>query len=198
MNSVGVFVPGTGAAHRLSAGVKLLALVVVLAGVMLGDHRVALGAAVVAAALYPLCGIDLRFLWRTLRSVLVLCVIIAVVQVLTAEWTEAVKFSGRLLTAVLLAGLVTRTTRIIEMLELFERLARPLRIFGVRPERVALMLALTLRCIPLVTTAWQQAREAYAARGLRGSPHRMVVPVIVRLLRSADAMGDAMSARGIE
>jgi len=36
------------------------------------------------------------------------------------------------------------------------------------------------------------------ARGLRGGAHRMVVPVIVNLIRSAEALGLALSARGLD
>lgn len=74
--------------------------------------------------------------------------------------------------------MVTLTTRVAGMPELFERLARPLRAFGVRPERVALVLALTIRSVPMALTAWRQAREAYVARGLSRRQHQqhMVVP----------------------
>lgn len=199
MSMAGVFVPGEGLAHRMGAGVKLLVLIGAIAVVLIaGDYRVALGALVGSLALYPLSGLGMRLLWRVSKPLLGLLVLIAALQLFTAAWTEAVRLCSQLASAVLLGGVFTRTTRVSEMLELFERLASPLRVFGVRPERIAFVLALTIRCIPLVSTAWEKSKEAHAARGLSGSPHRMVVPVLVRLIRSAEGMGEAMSARGLE
>ncbi|MFD0777113.1 energy-coupling factor transporter transmembrane component T, partial [Streptomonospora algeriensis] len=114
------------------------------------------------------------------------------------DWAAAVRVCGQLATAALLAAMVTATTRVSAMLELFERLLRPWARLGANPRRVALVLALTIRCIPLVASAWQTSREAYIARGLRGRPDVMVVPVIVGLLRSADSLGEALTARGID
>ncbi|RCV52019.1 energy-coupling factor transporter transmembrane component T family protein [Marinitenerispora sediminis] len=199
MTALGLYVPGDTAVHRLPAGAKLAALLVAVTGLLLiTDPWAALGAAAAAALLYPLCGLGARHLWRTLRPLLPFLALIAVFQTLVAGGDVAARVCGQLGAAVLLAGLVTSTTRVSAMFELFERLAGPLRVFGVRPDRVALVLAMTIRCVPLVATAWRAAREAYVARGLRRRPHRMVVPVIVNLVRSAEALGEAMSARGLD
>ncbi|GAA3754043.1 biotin transport system permease protein [Spinactinospora alkalitolerans] len=199
MSVIGLYVPGTGPVYRIPAGAKLLVLLVTVTAVLLvGDPWAALGAAAGAALLYPLCSPAHRYLWRTLRPLLPFLVAIAAFQAFTAGWEVGLRVCAQLTTAVLLAGLVTLTTRVSEMLALFERLAAPLRLVGARPDRVALVLALTIRCIPMVATAWRASREAYAARGLRGRPHLMVVPVIVNLIRSAESLGQAMSARGMD
>ncbi|PSK92382.1 biotin transport system permease protein [Murinocardiopsis flavida] len=199
MSTVGLYVPGDGPAHRAPAGAKLLVLLVAVSAMLLaGDLRVALAAVAAAVLLYPLCGLAPRHVWRTVRPLLVFVAVIGVFQWYAADAQTAVRVCAQLVAAVLLAGLVTLTTKVSAMLALFERLAGPLRHVGVRPDRVALTLALTIRCIPLVATAYRNSREAYAARGLRGRPHLLVVPVIVGLIRSAEAMGEAMVARGID
>ncbi|CAM3907638.1 energy-coupling factor transporter transmembrane protein EcfT [Nocardiopsis rhodophaea] len=199
MNIIGLYVPGDSVLYRAPSGAKLLVLLVVVTTVIaLGNLWVALGAACTAALAYPLGGLPPRYVWRVVRPVLPFLVLIAVFQGFAADWPTAARVCAQLTTAVLLAGLVTLTTRVSEMLALFERLARPLRFAGVRPDRVALVLALTIRSIPMVDAALRASREAYAARGLRGRPHLMVVPVIVGLIRSAEATGEAMAARGID
>ncbi|MBB6170569.1 biotin transport system permease protein [Nocardiopsis mwathae] len=199
MNAIGLYVPGDSPLYRLPAGAKLLVLMAVVTVVIAaGNVWVAAGAAAAAASAYPLCGLSPRYVWRMLRPVLPFLVVIAAFQGLLGDWPTAARVCAQLAAAVLLAALVTLTTRVSEMLALFERLAHPLRHAGVRPDRVALVLALTIRSIPMVEAAMRASREAYRARGLRGRPHLMVVPVIVGLIRSAEATGEAMAARGIE
>ncbi|MBB4930112.1 biotin transport system permease protein [Lipingzhangella halophila] len=199
MSVLGLYLPGDSVLHRTPAGVKLLALLgAVTAVVVLGDPWIAVGAAVGCALLYPLCGLRAGHAWRILRPLLPFLVLIVLFQMLGGDALVAVRTCAQLVLAVLLSGLVTFTTRVSTMLALFERVARPLRFAGVRPDRLALVLALTIRALPMVAAAWHASREAYLARGLRGRPHLMVVPVIVGLVRSAEAMGDAMTARGLD
>ncbi|KUP95820.1 energy-coupling factor transporter transmembrane component T family protein [Thermobifida cellulosilytica] len=198
MNTIGLYVPGTSLPYRIPAGAKLLVLLgVVTVLLVLGDPWVSLGAAAAVVLLYPLFGLA-GHLWHAFRPVLLFLAVVAAFHLLLTDAQTAVRVCSQLAAAVLLAGLVTRTTRVSEMLALFERLARPLRRVGVRPERVGLVLALTIRCIPMVAQSWRTSREAYLARGLSGGAHRMVVPVIVNLIRSAEALGAAMNARGID
>ncbi|MFC4560660.1 energy-coupling factor transporter transmembrane component T family protein [Nocardiopsis mangrovi] len=199
MSMIGLYVPGTSPGHRLPAGAKLLALLAVVTAIVAAANLwVALAAVLAALLLHPLCGLGPRAAARTLRPLLPFLAVIAAFQVLAGDGPAAARVCAQLAAAVLLSGLVTMTTRVSEMLALFERLARPLRFAGVRPERVALLLALTIRSIPMAASAWRASREAYIARGLRGRPHLMVVPVIVGLIRSAEAMGEALTARGID
>ncbi|MDA2810111.1 energy-coupling factor transporter transmembrane protein EcfT [Nocardiopsis sp. RSe5-2] len=203
MNVLGLFVPGRSVLHRLPAGAKLLgllALVTVL--VALDDHRAGLiatpAAALACLCAYPATGLGLRRPLRLLLPLLPFLAVIALFQTLTGDPWAALRVCLLLVAAVLAAGLVTFTTRVSAMLDLFERLARPLAPAGVRPDRVALVLALTVRSVPMVAAAWQESRDACAARGLPAWPHLTVVPVIVGMIRTAEAMGEAMTARGVD
>ncbi len=200
MSVVGLYVPGAGPLHRVAAGPKLLALVVAGAALLIAAHLwAALGVLAATLLLYPVVGLHPRRALGVLRALWPFLLAIGVFQALfVGAWTEGVRLCAQLAALVLLANAVTLTTRVREMLDLFERLARPLRHVGVNPDRVALVLALTIRSIPMVATAWHAAREGYRARGLSGRPHLLVVPVIVQLLRMADATGEALVARGID
>ncbi|WP_160050311.1 energy-coupling factor transporter transmembrane protein EcfT [Nocardiopsis sp. FR4] len=199
MSTVGLYVPGTGPLYRVPAGTKLLALLLAGAGLLVwADHRVALGALAAALLLYPAVGLGARRAWSALRALWPFLLAIGLFQVLFGEWQTGLRLCAQLAALVLLANLVTLTTRVREMLDLFQRAARPLRHLGANPDRVALVLALTVRSIPMVAAAWRAAREGYRARGLSGRPHLLVVPVIVQLMRMADATGEALVARGID
>jgi biotin transport system permease protein len=99
---------------------------------------------------------------------------------------------------VLLAALVTLTTRTTDMVDAVIRALGPLRRLGVDPERVGLLLSLGIRSVPVVVGLAEEVRDAQRARGLTASPRAFAVPLIVRSLRHADALGDALVARGID
>ncbi len=200
MTTLTTYHPANSWLHRARPGVKLLALVLAVTGILLsGTVALVVAELVVTAALYPLARVPSRLLWTHARPLLPFLVLIIGYQSFAAGWRTAVVVGGQLLVAVLLASLVTVTTRVSDMLALFERLARPLERVGVSARRIALVLALTIRCVPMVAAAWTASTDAYRARGLRrGGAWRVAVPVIVRLLRAADALGDAITARGID
>ena len=55
-----------------------------------------------------------------------------------------------------------------------------------------------IRAVPQVIDLGRRVREAQHARGLAASPRAFAVPLIVGALRRADAMGDALAARGLD
>jgi biotin transport system permease protein len=124
--------------------------------------------------------------------------VVAVFQVVLVGWRPAVVVVGGLLLSVALAALVTLTTRVTAMLDAFVRVLAPLRHVGVDPDRVALVLALTVRCIPLLAGIVHDVADARRARGLGWSVRALVTPAVIRALRSADALGEALIARGVD
>ena len=88
------------------------------------------------------------------------------------------------------------TTSIARMMEVLIWLLQPLQKLGwVNSERVALVFGLTLRLIPELSVQWQEIREAQAARGLSANPFTMGVPMLLRTLRRAQDIADALDAR---
>jgi biotin transport system permease protein len=77
-------------------------------------------------------------------------------------------------------------------------LLRPLRRVGVQPERVSLLLALTIRAVPVLVGTLSDVRDARRARGLERSPRALLVPVVLRTMRHADRLGEALVARGVD
>jgi biotin transport system permease protein len=52
--------------------------------------------------------------------------------------------------------------------------------------------------VPVVVGLAEEVRDAQRARGLAASPRAFAVPLIVRSLRHADALGEALAARGLD
>lgn len=197
---IGLYCPGDSPLHRLPAGVKLAALVLAIVGmtVFVRDPLGVGGAVLTVTCLYALARVSWRIAVAQLRPVLWMTLIIAVFQLLTTTPARAVVVCGVLLVSVALAALVTVTTRVTDMLDALIRALGPLRRFGVNPERVGLLLALAIRCVPLLAQIVHEVGEARRARGVSWSATALVTPVLVRALRTADAMGEALAARGVD
>lgn len=199
VTAVPLYLPGSSPVHRLGAGPKLLVLLAT--GVALTVWRspwqvgVALGAVLL---LYAVARLPLRVLGRQVLALAWVAVPLLVFQWVFASWRTGVGVVGSFVTLVLLAGLVTLTTRTTAMVDAVVRVCGWLRRFGVDPERVGLVLALGIRSVHVVLGLAQEVREAQHARGLRSSPRAFAVPLIVRSLRHADRLGEALSARGVD
>ncbi|HJU97389.1 MAG TPA: energy-coupling factor transporter transmembrane component T [Jiangellaceae bacterium] len=192
------YLPGRSWLHLVPASVKLTGLAVAMVALLLVDSPAGIAAALgVTVLLYLTVGLA-RALPEQVWSLRWLVAALVVLQVLTAGWAAAVVVTGRVVVAVVLAGLVTLTTRVVDLLDVFERVLRPLRRLGVDSERVALVLALAIRAVPIVAGFAAEVRDAQQARGLHGSVRAYAVPLLVRTLRHADALGEALIARGLD
>ncbi|AYF76315.1 energy-coupling factor transporter transmembrane protein EcfT [Nocardia yunnanensis] len=184
--------------HAVPAGAKLLVLAVT--GTVLFFVPSMVWLAVALAGVLGLSGLA-RIPWRTTaRQVLGLApflLLIMVAQLLFTGWQSAIIVGERLLTLVLLANLVTLTTRTSAMIETIERALKPLRPLGVRPERVGLLVAMTIRFIPVIREQAELVRAAQRARGIERSTV-FLVPLLIRTLRMADGVGEALDARGLD
>jgi biotin transport system permease protein len=196
---IGSYVPGTSVLHRAPPGVKLLVLVAVL--LVLGVARtpvVVAAGGIAVAGLALLSGVGLRGLGAQLRPVVPALVLVAALQVWLAGPLAAALVAGSVAVAVAAAALVTLTTRTTDLLDALVTGLRPFRRLGVDPERVALVLALAVRSVPVLAELAREVREARAARGAERSLRAFAVPFVVRSLRYADRLGEALAARGVD
>lgn len=136
--------------------------------------------------------------WQELRPLRWLLLFTVTFQLAVAGWRPAVMLSGGLVLAVSLAALITLTTSVTAILDVCQRLLRPLRRLCVDPDRIGVVLAMTIRCIPLLVGIVDTVAQARKARGLGFSMLALAAPAVVRALRTADAMGEALVARGVD
>jgi biotin transport system permease protein len=200
---IGLYRPGTSLLHRAPALLKLglLGAAMVLVG-LVGDPVLLTAEVVAVVLLYAVAGIPPAAAWPQIGPILWILVFAVPVQVLVAGgsaagWTTAGLMAGRLLVAVALAALFTLTTTVTAVLEAFQVLLRPFHRW-VDADRVGLLVALTIRCIPLVAEIVHEVLDARRARGVQGSLVALAVPVVVRSLYAADAIGEALAARGLD
>lgn len=190
---------GTGVFHRMSAGVKLATLAITVLAVSL-FARDPVSVALVLFLVVPLYWVGrlpwqtpFEQVWRLRWLVVALAGALLIFGSPAAAWTN----TGRVVAVLLLAGLLTLTTRMSEILSVLSRLLQPLRKIGQSPESVALAVSLAVTMIPVIAGFSDRVRQAQSARGVRLGM-KAVVPLLVLALRHADEVGDALAARGLD
>jgi biotin transport system permease protein len=192
---VSSFLPGDSLVHRTPAGVKLAVLCLGGTLTVLVDSLIVIGIGLaVMIGLYAVARVPMALAWRMSRAIVVMALLVGVLQGLLVSPLSGALVAGRIVTIVAGANLLTVTTSATALINTLERLLAPLARFGVAPDKVSLALSLTLRFIPVIADLAARVREAQRARGVR-SPGRFLVPVMIRTLRMAEGVGDALAAR---
>jgi biotin transport system permease protein len=195
-----LYSPRTSALHRTPAGLELAALAG-LSVLLFAVPEVPVAATALAVVvLLALAGARLtpRQLLAQVRPVWLWLAGLLAFHVVVTDLATGALAVLRLVTLVLAAAVVTATCRVAELVAVIEWLLAPLRWFGVRPGRIGLAIAMTLRFIPLVAERADRIREAQAARGAARPLFLMFVPLLVQVLQLAHTTAEALDARGAD
>ncbi|MFI6322315.1 energy-coupling factor transporter transmembrane component T family protein [Nonomuraea sp. NPDC050556] len=180
-------------------GLKLAGLAVFCTLLVLVHEPVMLAIAVLIVVIfYAISRISIKGAWEQVKPIRWFAVALFATQVIFADVPTAITATVRIVLAVAMAGLVTLTTPTSVMLATIERGLAPLRLLKIDPFRISLLLTLTLRTVPLLSDLATRVREAQRARGVTWSVRAFAVPLVVGALRHADALGEALSARGLD
>jgi biotin transport system permease protein len=188
---ISLYRPGTSVVHRLPAGWKLLALAVavtlfsVYGKTLIGSAS----ALVVTMAGYLLAGIGFQEFGKQLWQLKVLALIILIPQLLFNGYETGSYNTVTLVSGVILAALVSLTTKTTDIVELIKRITRS--------QNFALLIALSINSIALVIGFSKNISEAGLARGVKPNPIRQIVTLFVVSLRYADDYAEALAARGV-
>jgi biotin transport system permease protein len=187
-----------GPLHRVPAGAKLIALAIAsiaTLSLVKTPLHVAISFGVVLV-LWIISRVGLAELVRQVWILKWMIVFLAATQLLFVAPVVALVTTSRVLVVLLAAALLTLTTPVSELLAAFNAALRPLKVFGVDVDRVALLLALTITTVPVIARLAAGIREARAARGAGTGVAGYGVPLLVLSLQHADELGDAIDARG--
>ena len=195
---IALYTPGTSPLHRMPAGPKVLVFMAITLTISLtaGLLWSLLLAVLLVCVGYLLSGLGVRQLARQVVAARYLVAVMLITQLIFLPPLVAVANTGRVLAVVVLAALVSLTTRVPALIDATERALGPLRRFGVNPASVGLLLALTITTIPVIAAFATTIRDAQRARGV---PVRLVtftVPLLIMSLKHSDDLADALAARG--
>lgn len=159
--------PGDGLLHRTPAGPKaLVVLAAVLAVSLLPSTWWAAAAATVAGVLaYAVAGLHdgmlgMRELGSQVFGIRWIILITVTGQLIFLGAESAFANTTRVAAAIVLTGLLVLTTRVTALLDAVERGLKPLELLRVDPQRVALLLTVTLSTVPVLARLARDVREA--------------------------------------
>jgi len=183
--------------HCVPAGAKLTALALLsLALLPVDDWRLLAAGLCLVLAVYAALGREALRRIALLRPFLILFAIIAAFQLLTATWQDAAASILRLVLMILLADLVTMTTRMQDMMAALMPVLKLLGFSAASRKKLSLMVSLAVRFVPLLAENWNARDEAWRARSGRRAPLRQVAPFLAETLRTSDHIAEALDARG--
>lgn len=136
-----------------------------------------------------LAGLNLRNLLKQLWQIKVLVAIVLVPQIIFNGLLQGANNSVAIVVGVLLASLISITTKTSEIVDLIHRITRS--------RSFALLIALSINSIGLVIGFSKNITEAGLARGVRQNPVRQIVTLFVVSLRFADDYAEGLAARGV-
>ena len=221
--TIGQYYPGESILHRLDPRVKLAGTVIFLVTVFLMNNLPAF-LLVTGAMLFCMIvsGVPVRFMMRGLRPILIIILLTFFMNLftgggqtllfklgpLTASMeglTLGLHMVFRLSYLVIGASLMTLTTTPNQLTAGLETGLRGLNRLHIPVHEIAMMMAIALRFIPILTEEAQRIMKAQKARGADFDSKKLIarvkglvpllVPLFVAAIRRADDLALAMEAR---
>lgn len=195
---LGVYLSGTSWLHRLSPATKLLTLFVFIIGLTILPTRPlhSVIALALIVALYCSCRVPPRIILQQSVPLIPLLLFMGLFLWWQNGGERALTTIIGLVASILAANLLTLTTTIDALLHTLEKGLQPFERFGVPTSSISLTIALTLRLVPLMLHTAYEVIDARKARGLGFSPVAFGIPFLIRSMRQARNIGDALLARG--
>ncbi|MCL2406851.1 MAG: energy-coupling factor transporter transmembrane protein EcfT [Defluviitaleaceae bacterium] len=221
--TIGQYYPGNSRIHNLDPRVKLLGLVLYIAGLFtvrtFGGYGVML---LFLASIIYISKVPIRHLLRGLRALIFIFVFTSVLNifftagdtVLVEFWRITITLEGlmnagrmvlRLVMLIVGSSILTLTTTPIKLTDAIEYVLSPLKIIKVPSHEIAMMMSIALRFIPTLMEEVDRIMKAQMARGAdfdtggiikkAKSLVPMLVPLFISAFRRADELAVAMEAR---
>lgn len=220
---IGQYIDSSTIIHRLDPRTKILSIILIMFGfISLGNLSQFVFATVFVFSLIGISKIPLKMILKGLKPLLFILLFTFFYNLLFTKgeiiwsWSfiqitvEGVKggitFVWRILLLVLIASLLTYTTKPLMLAKGFESLLKPLAKLNVPIEKFSLMLVIAIRFIPTIQEELLRILLAQKARGFDIQQLPFVkrifsyIPIIVPLLfttvQRADQLSEAINARG--
>ncbi|MCS4489151.1 energy-coupling factor transporter transmembrane protein EcfT [Corynebacterium sp. ES2794-CONJ1] len=196
---LGVYIDRDTVIHRLAPIWKFLFLFIFVVTTTIWVHSVYLALVLVGAglALHALARIPLQVAWGQLWPALPVLIMLGLFQAWQLGIAEGARLVLVIFSALVLATLFTLTTRLEDLMDSLEFYLRPLARYGMNVDAIVLAISLTLRLIPVMLSTVNEVLDARKARGADFSVLAFGTPVIIRAIRRARGIADALWARGV-
>lgn len=189
---ISLYRPGDSAIHRLPAWLKLALLALILTGLaLLPKVPWVVGLAICCAYVaFLVAGFGtsgfLQIAWRFKA----LAIVIAIPQLFLVGIESGIYNTLIIVGGLLLATLVTMTTKTSEIVDLIKKITRS--------ENFALLIGLSINSLAVVGHIASGIVQAGKARGVKPNTVRQLTNLFVVSLKQADDYAEALAARGVQ
>lgn len=220
--TIGQYLPGDSAVHRLDPRVKISMTFIFIINLFIVNNYIGYVPTVLfIAASIIISGVPFKYIFKGLKPILVIILITALLNIfltsgtiaytlgpLTITW-EGLNLAGfmvlRLIFLIIGTSLLTLTTSPISLTDGIEHLLGPLKVIKVPAHELAMMMTIALRFIPTLLDEADKIMKAQSARGAdfeSGNVFKraknlvpLLVPLFISSFRRADELAMAMEAR---
>jgi biotin transport system permease protein len=186
---------GTGLAYHCPPRIKLLLLIIIgTCSLIVHSCPLLIAGQLVVVLLFCQARIPIRTLTSLLPGLLLLLVTVASCQWFFNSPMVAAVATLRLSLALSAAWLFTLTTSLTALLASLDWILKPLQRLGLATDRLSILIAMTIRFIPMISLEIYRVRQAQSARGARSIFH-LLPSLMVRMIRLSDALGETLTCR---
>lgn len=219
---VGQFFAGNSILHKLDPRVKLLLtfvytlLMFFIENVLIFTFNI-----FIIVMVYKLARIPLKMLIQSVKRIIPVLLISASINIFLIQGDTVFKFLGISITKQGLYMVSTMIVRIIclisgmllllyttspaELVAAIEKILKPLKVFNISPEEVAIMLSIALHFVPILLLEAERIMNAQRARGAKFDSKRLkeklkayitiIIPLLVSTSKRANDLAIAMESR---
>ena len=220
--TLGQYFPGDSVVHKLDPRTKLLMVILYIVALFLANGFVGYGVMIaVTAAFIKLSKVPPKAMFRGLKSVVLIIVLTAVLNVFYTEgtvlvqiWKLKITYEGivravfmvlRIVMLICGTFLLTYTTAPVALTDGMELLLNPLKKLKVPVHEMSMMMSMALRFIPTLIEETDKIMSAQKARGADFETGSLIdrakallpilVPLFISAFRRADELAIAMESR---
>lgn len=221
--TIGQYYPGKSFIHNLDPRTKIISVFIYITALFLArdyySYAVVMG---ITMMILALSHIPIWTIARTVRSVLIFIMFIAIIHMFFTPGTEiwrwkilkitdeglkqGIFMSLRLILMIIVSSILTFTTTPMALTDGIELLLSPLKCLGVPAHELAMMMTIAIRFIPTLLEETDKVMKAQISRGANFQSGGLIkrakglvpllVPLFISAFRRAEELALAMEARG--
>ncbi|MDD9329030.1 MAG: energy-coupling factor transporter transmembrane protein EcfT [Bartonella sp.] len=185
--------------HQLRPGIKLSLLILCGSIIfMVSSVFTFLLFLLFISLLYKIAKIPFNKIIKQFKSVWLFLVFIFIFQAIFDNWLTGFLIILRFIILISLASLISFTTKVSDMITSIEAGLRFFRCFGVNPSKLSIALSMAIRFIPVINEKFNEICEAQKARGVNINIIALAIPLIIRIIRIASEVAEALDARSYD
>ncbi|WCR55495.1 energy-coupling factor transporter transmembrane component T family protein [Bartonella clarridgeiae] len=193
------YIPHDTLIHRLRPGTKLLFLI--LCGTiifMVSSISAFLLFLLFISSLYRIAKIPFNKIIKQFKPVWLFLVFIFIFESIFDNWLTGFSIILRFIILISLASLISLTTKVSDMVASIEVGFRSFQCLGINPSKLSMVLSMAIRFIPVISEKFNAICEAQRARGLDINIIALAIPLIIRTIRIASEVAEALDARSYD